>query len=493
MNIYTSPSTPPGASGCLDAFLQFPRLSELFDCFLLKLQDKSAREETVVALVLLCQDALAHDLKPTRGGGNRTLDEVLLSTALKMLEPLETASRGAGSAWTSSSGQRARRRIARSCEQYFSLLVHLILLPTSVSAPRASRDVVGVPSMGVPSVKVPTEDDAEAALPALAHKQSDKVIRKLESLYARIIKSLHRHKPLESAESHTRDHIMIGLMQTARAILRRVPHLASRPQPEVVDLLYVAFLFPPLVGTADTTATATAVPMNTSDATSGTTAEASEIVSGRPVFETNSSSIVYAPQPSTHKNTPKPGDAPRAVSSDSRRTSYALLVELCEHSASNLEVMLELLQQHGLGVVLHLEGHEAEDLRQEWNFNPQEETRGPLQYAGLRNLGATCYMNSLLQQLYMVPSFRRAFSSLPLDGLNEDSLVYQIQVMFGALNMGSKHYYDTRPFCGVLQVRMMRKFVNLPTLKMFTIYIYLHIYRKFTSIYLLVNLQLITR
>jgi ubiquitin C-terminal hydrolase len=27
-------------------------------------------------------------------------------------------------------------------------------------------------------------------------------------------------------------------------------------------------------------------------------------------------------------------------------------------------------------------------------------------YVGLRNQGATCYMNSLLQQLYMIPALR---------------------------------------------------------------------------------------
>ena len=32
---------------------------------------------------------------------------------------------------------------------------------------------------------------------------------------------------------------------------------------------------------------------------------------------------------------------------------------------------------------------------------------------GLRNLGATCYMNSLLQVLYHLPDFRRSIYSLP--------------------------------------------------------------------------------
>lgn len=29
-------------------------------------------------------------------------------------------------------------------------------------------------------------------------------------------------------------------------------------------------------------------------------------------------------------------------------------------------------------------------------------------YVGIKNLGCICYMNSLLQQLYMIPSFREA-------------------------------------------------------------------------------------
>lgn len=35
-------------------------------------------------------------------------------------------------------------------------------------------------------------------------------------------------------------------------------------------------------------------------------------------------------------------------------------------------------------------------------------------FAGLRNQGATCYLNSLFQALYLSPEFRDAIFSLPL-------------------------------------------------------------------------------
>lgn len=38
-----------------------------------------------------------------------------------------------------------------------------------------------------------------------------------------------------------------------------------------------------------------------------------------------------------------------------------------------------------------------------WNYDSKKETG----YVGLKNQGATCYMNSLLQFLYHVPYFRK--------------------------------------------------------------------------------------
>lgn len=42
----------------------------------------------------------------------------------------------------------------------------------------------------------------------------------------------------------------------------------------------------------------------------------------------------------------------------------------------------------------------------EWEYLPAVGPRSSSGLVGLRNAGATCYMNSILQQLYMVPSIR---------------------------------------------------------------------------------------
>ena len=45
-----------------------------------------------------------------------------------------------------------------------------------------------------------------------------------------------------------------------------------------------------------------------------------------------------------------------------------------------------------------------------WNYSPSADERSTLGYLGLKNLGCTCYMNSLIQQLVRIfKEFSRIF------------------------------------------------------------------------------------
>lgn len=49
---------------------------------------------------------------------------------------------------------------------------------------------------------------------------------------------------------------------------------------------------------------------------------------------------------------------------------------------------------------------EREEALTEWDFMPPVGPRPTHGFVGLKNAGATCYMNSVMQQLYMVENIR---------------------------------------------------------------------------------------
>jgi hypothetical protein len=70
-----------------------------------------------------------------------------------------------------------------------------------------------------------------------------------------------------------------------------------------------------------------------------------------------------------------------------------------------------------LGLVRKFHLNEAKEgeivpLGLEWNHSPAAGERSPTGYVGLKNLGCTCYMNSLLQQFFMMPDFRKGILSI---------------------------------------------------------------------------------
>jgi ubiquitin C-terminal hydrolase len=69
-------------------------------------------------------------------------------------------------------------------------------------------------------------------------------------------------------------------------------------------------------------------------------------------------------------------------------------------------------------------------------------------YIGLNNQGATCYMNSLLQALYMTPEFRQFIYTWGynpnLHGEKDYSIPYQLQRLFAHLQLSRKRAIETK-------------------------------------------------
>lgn len=68
-------------------------------------------------------------------------------------------------------------------------------------------------------------------------------------------------------------------------------------------------------------------------------------------------------------------------------------------------IALEVQKPDALQKVLYSFTERDEPLV-EWDYLPPVGPRPPKGFVGLKNAGATCYMNSVLQQLYMVESIR---------------------------------------------------------------------------------------
>ena len=72
--------------------------------------------------------------------------------------------------------------------------------------------------------------------------------------------------------------------------------------------------------------------------------------------------------------------------------------------------------------------------------------------AGLTNLGATCYANSILQCLYMNSSFRSGIFSLELDVLQKYPILYQLARLFAQLHCSKMAFIDSAPFIKALEL-----------------------------------------
>ena len=67
-----------------------------------------------------------------------------------------------------------------------------------------------------------------------------------------------------------------------------------------------------------------------------------------------------------------------------------------------------------------------------------ETCKGITGYVGLINEGTTCYMNSLLQTLFLITSFRKAIYSIPISDTDEGKIPKALGKLFASLQLSEK-------------------------------------------------------
>ena len=77
-----------------------------------------------------------------------------------------------------------------------------------------------------------------------------------------------------------------------------------------------------------------------------------------------------------------------------------------------------------------------------WELESKEMIKG--KYVGLKNMTATCYLNSIIQQLYMIPMFRETI--LKINNPSKNNVLFELQLLFSALKIYEFAYYDPKSF-----------------------------------------------
>ncbi|XP_078417060.1 ubiquitin carboxyl-terminal hydrolase 24 isoform X2 [Cetorhinus maximus] len=137
---------------------------------------------------------------------------------------------------------------------------------------------------------------------------------------------------------------------------------------------------------------------------------------------------------------------PKCSTVNSRLAAYEVLVMLADSSLSNLQLISnELLSMH----------HQFDPaLTKEFEYLPPVDSRSVSGFVGLKNGGATCYMNAVFQQLYMQPGLPEAMLSVDDDDDEnpEENVFYQVQSLFGHLMESKLQYYVPETFWKIFKL-----------------------------------------
>lgn len=133
--------------------------------------------------------------------------------------------------------------------------------------------------------------------------------------------------------------------------------------------------------------------------------------------------------------------APKCRNYSTRVSTFELLLSLARISRENRAQILTHISENHSGPYVKVAA---------WDFYPGDKEKSSTGYSGLVNLTATCYMNSLIQQFYMMPALRRDLLRSPVVlGPNEplkENMVYQFHQLLGALQETVKGAHNPKEF-----------------------------------------------
>ena len=143
---------------------------------------------------------------------------------------------------------------------------------------------------------------------------------------------------------------------------------------------------------------------------------------------------------------PREKNYPKCKSMLSRTACYDLIVEMAKGCLPNYMLLHgKLLEQHDS------EAHKPYP----WEYWPKDDGRSECGYVGLTNLGATCYMASCMQQLYMIRQARSCILSSDAASSPEGKhllTLQELQKMFAYLQDSERKAYNPLSFCKTYQM-----------------------------------------
>lgn len=130
--------------------------------------------------------------------------------------------------------------------------------------------------------------------------------------------------------------------------------------------------------------------------------------------------------------------------------AFDLLVGLCTGCVPNLKLVAQML--------IEMFHSDKDDVLVEWEYLPPVGPRPSNGFVGLKNAGATCYMNSVLQQLFMIEGIRNGI-------LSAESACTDDEEDFSGEDRETESQENNDPLTGDDGVEQSRKEYNITILK----------------------------